>query len=164
MVVKHCCWGICKSDSRRPKEMPDGTSFISFAKPGKIRDGMTEWEIGQAKLKMEKAKRWLYLCGRKDFCKVDQITKDTYICSLHFDGSKGPTEEHPDPILDTLSKSELARSATRKRKAPKKQTLDKLPSKKKIKMRLWLTFQWSSLNRKEKIVQLSLKILMKWQE
>ena len=26
------------------------------------------------------------------------MKKDTYICSFHFVGQKGPTEEHPDPV------------------------------------------------------------------
>ena len=51
-----------------------------------LRDNMTEWEKNQAKLKTEKAKRWQFLCGRKDFQKLEQIKKDTYICSLHFIG------------------------------------------------------------------------------
>lgn len=73
---------------------------------------MTKWEEEQAKLKTEKAKRWQYLCGRKNFSKLSQIEKDTYICSLHFVGGNS------EPILATLSCNEQARRNARKRKTP----------------------------------------------
>ena len=118
-ATKHCCSGKCKSDSRYPEQMPDGTTFIRFPKPGKIRENMTPWEREQAKLKTDKAMRWQYLCGRKDFTKLEQITKDTYICSLHFIGSKGPTDDNPEPILATLTPEERDMRQARKRKAPR---------------------------------------------
>ena len=59
---------------------------------------MSDWERQQNLKKIEKAKRWLHACGRKDFNHIEQIKKDTYICSLHFVGQKGPTEEHPDHV------------------------------------------------------------------
>ena len=37
------------------------------------------------------------MCGRKYFT-IHDVKKDTYICSLHFIGGKGPTDEHPDPV------------------------------------------------------------------
>ena len=49
-----------------------------------------------------KCKRWISACGREDFT-VDRIKKWTYICSKHFVGGKGPTEEHPDPIPATYT-------------------------------------------------------------
>jgi hypothetical protein len=64
-ATKHCCWGTCKSDSRYPEKMPEGTTFIRFPKPESIHENMTHWEKEQAKLKTEK--RWQYLCGHKDF-------------------------------------------------------------------------------------------------
>lgn len=96
-ATKHSCWGKCNSDSRYPERLPKETYFIRFPKPGRIRDNMTEWEKNQAKLKTEKAKRWQYLCGRKDFQNLKQITKDTYICSLHFVGGKGPEGKDAEP-------------------------------------------------------------------
>ena len=33
----------------------------------------------------EKTKKWMHACGRKGF-KIGNITKDTYICLLHFVG------------------------------------------------------------------------------
>jgi hypothetical protein len=46
---------------------------------------------------VDKIARWVRACSREDF-KVENITKDSYICSKHFVGGKGPTDEHPDPI------------------------------------------------------------------
>ena len=63
----HCVWGTCKTDSRRPET---GVSFIPFPKP---------W------INLKTAKRWSFLCGRgKDFT-VKHITRNTYICSKHFE-------------------------------------------------------------------------------
>ena len=45
MVVKHYCYGLCKSDSQYPDSMPGGTAFIPFAKPGNIKEGMDDWLI-----------------------------------------------------------------------------------------------------------------------
>ncbi|XP_033221845.1 uncharacterized protein LOC117176010 isoform X2 [Belonocnema kinseyi] len=47
-----------------------------------------------------KCNKWVKLCGRKDskFKSIRNVTKDTYICSLHFFGDSGSTEEYPDPI------------------------------------------------------------------
>lgn len=106
MATKHCCWGICKSDSRYPERMPSGTTFIRFAKPGKIREHMTDWEKQKANQQTVAAKCWMHACGRKDFSKLEQITKDTCICSLHFINEKGPTENNPDPILASLTEKE----------------------------------------------------------
>ena len=71
--------------------------FVRFAKPGKMKKGMAQWKKEQEDLKSEKAKRWVYLCGRTGF-KINDIKAHTYICSLHFVGGNGPTAEHPDPI------------------------------------------------------------------
>ena len=56
--------------------MPEGTTFFSFAKPGKLREGMTKWEQYQTNKKNEQAKSWLHACGRKEFSNINQITKD----------------------------------------------------------------------------------------
>lgn len=128
-ATKHCCWGKCNSDSRYPERLPKETYFIRFPKPGRIRDNMTEWEKNQAKLKTEKAKRWQYLCGRKDFQNLKQITKDTYICSLHFVGGKGPEGKDAEPMLATLTPEESEKQQNRKRKAPLKR--HEFPCKKK---------------------------------
>ena len=84
MVVKHCCYGDCNSDSRYTGKRKDmhNVFFIPFPKP---------------KTKREKCERWIRLCGRM-FFNVYNIRKDTYICSKHFEGGKGPTKENPDPL------------------------------------------------------------------
>lgn len=117
-ATKHCCWGLCNSDSRYPERLPEGTFFISFPKPGKIRDNMTQWERERAMVRTEKARRWQYLCGRADFQNVEKITSHTYICSLHFDGGKGPRSENDEPVLATLTDAELSRKQRCKRKGP----------------------------------------------
>ena len=46
-MPKHCCWGLCKSDSRYPQKYPkSGITWIPFPKP---------------KTFPEKAKRWAWL-------------------------------------------------------------------------------------------------------
>ena len=118
-ATKHCCYDLCKSDSRYPKAFPEGTEFIHFPKPRKITDSMTEWQKKQESAKTDKAKQGLHAYGRKgQFDRVEQITKDTYICSVHFVGGKGPTDDNPDPYPARLSETEIAKRSV-KRKAPK---------------------------------------------
>lgn len=111
---KHCCWGNCQSDSRYPDKLPTRTFFINFPQVGKIKDKNTDWKNCQEKEKTEKAKRCAHKCGRKGF-DISKITKDTYICSLHFHGGKGPTTDDPDPILATLSAAEVEKSSKKQR-------------------------------------------------
>ena len=120
--------------------MPEGTKFFPFPKPGKIRQDSTEWEKSQAKLKTEKARRWQYLCGRKDFSRPEQITKDTYICSLHFAESSGPTDEHPEPLLACLTDKEAEARMKRKRKPAKDRCSDGLNEKIRKKSHLGIAF------------------------
>ena len=63
----HCSYGVCVSDSRYPEKSPKGLFFVRFAKPSKIKEGMTKWQIEQGILKTEKEKRWIHLCGRNGF-------------------------------------------------------------------------------------------------
>ena len=107
MPVKHCCYGDCNSDSRYVGKREDmgNVNFIPFPKP---------------KTQREKCERWIRLCGRKYFT-VDNIRKETYICSKHFKGKNGPTKEYPDPLpaLATSVERKLWLSK-RKRKSPLK--------------------------------------------
>ena len=68
-MPKHCCFGLCNSDSRYAyKEHMNGVFFIPFPKPFSQK---------------EKCKLWFIACGRprtKTF-NENNITKDTYICS-----------------------------------------------------------------------------------
>ena len=41
-VTRHCSWGTCKSDSRFKQKLPEGTGFVRFAKPGKLKDDLTK--------------------------------------------------------------------------------------------------------------------------
>ena len=86
---------------------------------------MSDWERQQNLKMTEKAKRWLHACRRKDFNRIEQIKKDTFIYSLHFVGQKWPTEEHPDPVK-AGDEGFLER---RKRKPP----IQRLPLQKKTK-------------------------------
>jgi hypothetical protein len=65
-MPKHCCWGKCPSDSR--KSDPE-VVFMAFPKP---------------KTFPNEAKRWAHLCGRGQDFTVSNITKNTYISSIHF--------------------------------------------------------------------------------
>ena len=117
----HCSYGVCVSDSRYPEKSPKGLFFVGFAKPGKIKEGMTKWQIEQGILKTEKAKRWIHLCGRNGFT-MNNIKKDTHICSLHFVGENGPTPEYPDPIKASLSDAEVQIMNKRRRPPRQKST------------------------------------------
>ena len=92
---------------------------------------MTQWEKDRENVKTEKAKKWVHACGREGFS-IKNIKKDTFICSNHFIGCCGPTEEDPDPLLATLTDKELKKKASRKRKPLKQQELIP-PKAKKIK-------------------------------
>ena len=61
----HCCYGLCKSDSRRQEA---GVTFIPFPKPNR-----------HPKI----ARKWVHLCGRHNFT-INNINRATYICSKHF--------------------------------------------------------------------------------
>lgn len=73
----HCCWGECRSDTRRAE---DGVIFIPFVKPTKD---------------LERARRWAYLCGRKGFDEKS-ITRHTYICNKHFPEREVLCKSNPD--------------------------------------------------------------------
>ena len=101
------------TDDRYPDKMPVGTEFLPFAKPGKIKDNMTEWEKKKEDLKTERAKRWIHACGRKDFNSIEQINKYVFICTLHF---LPPILKDSDPII---ASSSTTRKQTQKRQPPK---------------------------------------------
>ena len=116
-ATKHCCWGLCTSDSRYPERLPPGVFFFKISKVGNIKDSMTKCEKLQQSLRTDKCKIWLHACGRK-FFPTYKVKKDTYICSLHFIGGKGPSEENPHPICASHSKDQLEKNNKRKRKLP----------------------------------------------
>ena len=110
--TKHCCWGECKTDSRYPdkwpkslKELQDSGKkvFIPFPKPSQD---------------IAKCKRWLVACSRELFTEKN-ITRNTYICALHWPGGKGPTADFPDPLKANLTRAQASRPCAPKRKAPR---------------------------------------------
>ena len=84
MEVKYCSYRSCKSDNRSYADKPwmEGVWFIPFPKPD---------------TQLEKCMIWVSACGRENFT-VEDVNKHTYICSLHFVGGNGPSNEHPHPI------------------------------------------------------------------
>ena len=63
-----------------------------------------------AKVKNRESKTLDRCSGRKHFISIKQITKYSYICSLHFIDS---IEEDPDPIIVTLQLRENAEKESR---------------------------------------------------
>lgn len=85
LKVKHkvCVISQCTSDSRTiDKDVCSEIFFVPFPQP--FRD-------------VAKCRRWLRICRSHNFG-MAQITRFTYVCSLHFVGGRGPTEIYPDPI------------------------------------------------------------------
>lgn len=81
----------------------DGVFFIPFPQP---------------KTQREKCERWVILCGPK-YVGVDNVNKDTYMCSKHFVGGNGPSIDHPDPLPSSATDYEVrVLSSKRKRKSP----------------------------------------------
>ena len=73
-TTKHCCYGLCNSDSRYlDRPYMENVKWIPFPKPKRL---------------LEKCQRWLRACGRDDFT-VGSVRKWTYICSKHFIGGNG---------------------------------------------------------------------------
>ena len=52
----------------------------------------------------ERRQRWITACHRAD---LFVCTKDSYICSIHFVGGNGPTNQYPDPISAVASKEKV---------------------------------------------------------
>ena len=117
--TKHCCWGECKTDSRFPEEWPKSLKelqesgkkvFIPFPKPSQD---------------IAKCKRWLVACSREFFTEKS-ISRNTYICALHWPEEKGPTAEFPDPLKANFTPTQAARACAPKRKAPKPRVSKKI--------------------------------------
>ena len=70
-ATKHCSWGLYNMDSRYPEQMKR-VFFITFAKPGCLKDTMSDWERQQNLKKTEKAKRWPHACGMKDLIALNR--------------------------------------------------------------------------------------------
>lgn len=106
-MVKHCCWGNCRSDDRyKDKKYMHGVFFIPFPKP------VTQ---------LDKCKTWVSLCGRKNWS-VANVNKHTYICSRHFIGGNGPTADHPNPVPASGTAIEKRRAEKRARPYPRQRS------------------------------------------
>ena len=93
MVNKYCCYGDCKSDSRKAREkFMLGVKWVLFP---------------QRKTQLEKCKRWVRACSRQNWDEMD-VTRNTYICSKHFVGGDGPTQKNPDPIPAYYSSNKVS--------------------------------------------------------
>ena len=108
--TKHCCWGECKADSRYREKWPKSLKvveesgrkvFIQPPKPSQV---------------IEKCRRCIVACSRQFFTE-NNITRNTYICALHWPGEKGPTKELPDPLKSNFSTAQASRASVI-RKAP----------------------------------------------
>ena len=104
--TKHCCWGECKTDSRYPDKWPKSLKemeksgkkvFIPFPKPSQG---------------IEKCKRWIVSCSRQFFTEKS-ITRNTYICALHWPREKGPTVEFPDPLKANFTPAQAHRVSSK---------------------------------------------------
>ena len=110
--TKHCCWGESKMDLRYPdkwakslKELQESGKkvFIPFPKPSQD---------------IAKCKRWLVACSR-ELLTEKNITRNTYICALHWPGGKGPTTEFLYPLKANLTRAQVSGACAPKRKAPR---------------------------------------------
>ncbi|CAC5410447.1 unnamed protein product [Mytilus coruscus] len=54
---------------------------------------------------------------RREGFTTDRVKRDTYICSKHFVGGRGPTDSDPDPVPATTTPSDVHKLGKR-RKAP----------------------------------------------
>ena len=89
-MVQHCCYGHSNSSKTDCK-----VTFLTFPKPG---------------TDLKRAQRWAFLCGRGSDFTAENITKDTYIFSLHFNVGPGESLDwKKNPLLEPIS----ARSSTR---------------------------------------------------
>ena len=70
-----------------------------------------------------KRERWIRACHRGDGF---VSTKDSYICSLHFVGENGPTNEYPDPISAVKSAENVSINRDLHWIIPKEQYLRKI--------------------------------------
>ena len=106
--TKHCCWGKCRSDSQYPKKL---------AKPlqGMIAGLKVSIPFHFRKLSqgLEKCQRWI-LARSREYFTVENITRNTYICLLHWPGEAGPTDELPDPLKANFTKKEKEKGPSRK--------------------------------------------------
>ena len=92
-MIKRCAWGTCKTDSRYPERLIKDGKVINFH------------PFPSEKKFKERRELWICFCSWADDFK---LTKDSYICSLHFVGENaGPTDKDPNPVPATASREKV---------------------------------------------------------
>ena len=61
-------------------------------------------------------------CSLEDFT-TNKITRNTYICALHWPGQRDPNDEFPDPLKANFTAQEVLKASRPKRKAPQPRDL-----------------------------------------
>ena len=99
------------SDSRYPEKLHKSLKemvklgmkiFIPFPKPSQG---------------IECCERWINACLGENFT-IDKITRNTYMCSLHWPGERGPTDEFPDLLKANFTACKVFKGSCPKHKAP----------------------------------------------
>ncbi len=101
-LVMHCKWGLCTSDSRSKKS---SITFWPFPKPCKdfrlLQKEPSLLAIEHNPLncsQCSKCLHWIKACKVESLTQLEQIDKNCYVCSKHFQES-GPTSEQPCPFM-----------------------------------------------------------------
>ncbi|XP_061680040.1 DNA-binding protein RFX2 isoform X4 [Syngnathoides biaculeatus] len=116
-MVLRCAWGTCNSDERYPARL-QGVRLILFPKP---------------KTQLTKCLRWIKACGRPHAqLNVHNINKHKAVCSKHFVGENGPTDQYPDPIQADGTPCKPTRPLPRKRLKPDSENCFASPPSKKV--------------------------------
>lgn len=96
--TKHCCWGKCTNDSRYPEKLPK--SLQEMLAPG--QKAFTVYPSQSGHRESKNANAGLQHAQRKYF-DASKITRNTYICAVHWPGGKGTRAQHPDPLKANLA-------------------------------------------------------------
>ena len=99
-----------------------------------------------------KRKKQVYACDKKGFT-IDKITKNTYICSLHFFSRNGLIEEDPDPISASLLECELVGKKDKKKEKISLERDPFLSKKKKVRANRTKKHSQREICRLDSIVQ-----------
>ena len=125
-----------------PKIFMDLSALGDARYPDKLHKSLKELEAAGKKAfipfpkpsqGVDKCQRWINACSREGFTK-ENVSRNTYICALHWPGGKGPTPDHPDPLKANFTPRQIAKASAAKRKPPSMRTMvDGMPPNKKTK-------------------------------